>query len=73
MIKSEYYFGKKIWPVFGVLGFICAGASLFPQNTMAGAALGLIGFCCFWSIKELFEQEKRVQKGWHPRNPNRKD
>jgi len=25
-----------------------------------------------WSIHELFEQEKRVERGWFPKNPNRK-
>ena len=29
-------------------------------------------FSCFWSILELYEQEKRVDKGWFPRNPKRK-
>ncbi|WP_423893355.1 DUF4491 family protein, partial [Filifactor alocis] len=31
-----------------------------------------LGFCLFWSIKELFEQEKRVQKGWYPKNPKKR-
>ena len=25
-----------------------------------------------WGIGELFEQRKRVEKGWFPRNPKRK-
>ena len=25
---------------------------------------------CWW-FKEIFEQEKRVQKGWFPKNPKR--
>jgi hypothetical protein len=28
---------------------------------------GLIAFCSFWSIKELFQQKKRVERGWFPR------
>ena len=31
-----------------------------------------IGMSSWWSILELFEQEKRVQKGWFPANPARK-
>ena len=27
---------------------------------------------CIWSIKELFEQEERVKKGWFPENPKKK-
>ncbi|OYP40493.1 hypothetical protein CG709_05125 [Lachnotalea glycerini] len=30
------------------------------------------GFSCFWSVQELVEQEKRVEKGWFPKNPKRK-
>ncbi|MBQ5864199.1 MAG: DUF4491 family protein, partial [Bacteroidales bacterium] len=26
----------------------------------------------FWSILEVFEQKKRVEKGWFPKNPKRK-
>lgn len=29
-------------------------------------------FSCFWSILELIQQERRVQKGWFPANPKRK-
>ena len=34
--------------------------------------VSILGFTCLWSIKELFEQEKRVQKGWFAKNPKRK-
>ena len=34
--------------------------------------LGVIAFSSFWSILELFQQEKRVQRGWFPKNPKRK-
>ena len=30
-------------------------------------SLGVLGVSCFWSIKELKEQEKRVAKGWFPK------
>ena len=29
-------------------------------------------FSSFWSILELFQQEKRVERGWFPKNPKRK-
>ena len=34
--------------------------------------VGVVAFSCFWSILELYEQEKRVARGWFPRNPKRK-
>ena len=37
-----------------------------------GALCGIVGFSSFWTIKELFEQEERVRKGWFPRNPRRR-
>ena len=33
--------------------------------------MGVLGASFLWSVKELFEQEKRVEKGWFPKNPNR--
>ena len=31
----------------------------------------VVGGICFL-LKEIFEQEQRVKKGWFPRNPKRK-
>lgn len=72
VIKAEYYFTKKIWPIFLILGIIFSVISLFCQNIIINILLGSLGFTCFWSIKELFEQEERVNKGWFPKNPRRK-
>jgi len=73
VIKGEYYFGSRIWPVFLVSGLIAIGLSLFVRNTTGSAALGVLGFSCLWSIGELFHQVKRVERGWFPKNPDRKD
>jgi peptide methionine sulfoxide reductase MsrA len=29
--------------------------------------LGVFAFSSFWGIREMFEQRKRVRKGWYPR------
>ncbi|MBO5109937.1 MAG: DUF4491 family protein [Clostridia bacterium] len=71
VIKGEYYFSCKIWPVFILLGVVFVAASLFVENTILSSCLGVIGCSCFWSIKELFEQRERVRKGWFPKNPKR--
>ena len=34
--------------------------------------LAVWGASSLWGIGELFEQRKRVEKGWFPRNPKRK-
>lgn len=72
VIKAEYYFSHKIWPVFLVAGLVFLGISLMICDPIFSSIIGVIGFSCFWSILELFQQNKRVEKGWFPDNPNRK-
>lgn len=72
VIWGEYYFSKKIWPVFLAAGLALLAGALFCKGEILSPLLSIAGFCSLWSIKELFEQEKRVQKGWFAQNPNRK-
>ena len=71
VIKVEYYFGKKVWPVFFVIGWSFVIWSLFTENLFFSIFLGVFGFSCLWSSGELIQQEGRVKKGWFPKNPNR--
>ena len=73
VIKGEYYFSKRIWPIFLVLGLVFLGISLLVENALGASLLGVLGCSCLWSIGELKEQEVRVKKGWFPRNEKRKD
>lgn len=73
VIKTEYYTGVKFWWAFLLLGIACIGSALFVENTIASAALGILGASFLWSIQELFEQKERVRKGWFPMNPKRKN
>lgn len=72
VIKAEYRFGKGCWWAFALTGVVCCAASFLVANVTVAAILGVAGFSCFWSIYELFEQEKRVKKGWFPENPDKK-
>lgn len=72
VIKTEYYFGKKAWPIFLFFGIVLNLLSIFIASFAFSAILGVAGFSCLWSIHEIIEQEKRVEKGWFPKNPNRK-
>ncbi|MCD2502291.1 DUF4491 family protein [Clostridium sp. NSJ-145] len=67
VIKGEYHFSKNIWPIFLVVGIVFLAISLYIDNSILTASLGVTGFSCLWSIKELFEQEERVKKGWYPK------
>ena len=71
VIKAEYYLGKGCWPLFAVAGAIGIVGSLLTSNTTVSILLGVFAFSCFWSIIELYEQEKRVERGWFPANPKR--
>ncbi len=73
VIKTEYYTGVKLWWAFLLLGIVCLCGALFVENTIASAALGIVGASFLWSILELFEQRERVKKGWFPMNTKRKD
>ncbi|MBQ0015907.1 MAG: DUF4491 family protein [Bacteroidales bacterium] len=73
VIKCEYYFGTRCWWVFALAGVLFVVASLLVGNAVVGSILGVSGCTCLWSIFEIFEQKKRVQKGWFPMNPKRKN
>lgn len=73
VIKCEYYFGVKCWWWFLIAGIAGVAGSLLTSNVSFSALLGVFGFSSFWSIGEIFEQRKRVQRGWFPKNPNRKE
>ena len=73
VIKSEYYFGVRCWPVFAITGIVLLVLSLFVSDTLTASAIGIAGCSSLWSILEIFEQRKRVMRGWFPMNPRRKD
>ena len=56
VIKAEYWFGTG-----ALVG------SLFVENVYGSTLLGVLAFSCYWSILELFEQKKRMEKGWFPK------
>jgi hypothetical protein len=72
VVKAEYYFSKKIWPLFLLVGLFLLVLSLGIPDDGISSIIAIAGISCLWSIKELFEQEKRVEKGWFPSNPKRK-
>lgn len=72
VVKAEYYWGTRCWWLFLLLGVAGVIAALLIADIFWSALCGVFAFSSFWSIKEVFEQEERVQKGWFPRNPKRK-
>ena len=72
VIKAEYYIGVKSWWIFLLLGIVSAVASLLVSDLTLSILLGVVAFSSFWSIGEVFEQKKRVAKGWFPANPKKR-
>lgn len=71
VIKAEYYFGVKCWWAFLITGIIGVVLSMLTDSLAVSALLGVFAFSSFWSIGEIFEQRKRVERGWFPANPKR--
>ena len=71
VIKTEYYTGTKFWWIFLLCGIICMALSLLVEQVIISSVTGVLGASFLWSIGELFEQKKRVEKGWFPKRPKR--
>lgn len=69
VIKAEYWFGARCWPVFLAAGVALLALSAMFESDIASAVLGFAGCSSLWSILEVREQEKRVERGWFPRGP----
>ena len=67
VIKGEYYFGVRCWWVFALSGVVSVAASVWVENTVLSILLAVWGASSFWSVGELFEQRKRVARGWFPK------
>ncbi|MGV8083823.1 MAG: DUF4491 family protein [Coriobacteriia bacterium] len=73
VIKAEYHFSYKVWPLFLGAGLVlCAVSLFFYWSILVNTIIGIAGFSALWGIGEMFEQKKRVEKGWFPKNPKRK-
>jgi branched-subunit amino acid transport protein len=71
VVKAEYYIGVKSWWIFLFCGIAGVILSLYTENIILSTCFGVFGASCFWSILEVFEQKKRVDKGWFPKNPKK--
>ncbi|ABW18241.1 DUF4491 family protein [Alkaliphilus oremlandii] len=71
VIKGEYYLGRKCIRIFLATGVVALFGSMVTKHMTLSTFLGILSFCCFWSIKEVIEQEQRVREGRFPKNPKR--
>jgi hypothetical protein len=61
----------KCWWAFLVWGIVCSILSLCCDELILSVFLGVVAFSSFWSIGEVFEQRKRVERGWFPKRENK--
>lgn len=73
VIKTEYYTGTRLWWLFLLAGIAAMTTALFVANVMLSSILGVFGASSLWAIGELFEQRRRVLRGWFPKNPKRQN
>jgi hypothetical protein len=71
VVKGEYYFGTRLWPIFLIIGISAIILSAFVKSQIISGILGIAGFTLLWSIHEIVKQKERVRKGWFPENPDR--
>lgn len=69
VVKTEYHYGTRPWWLFLIVGVACIGGALMVKSDLISAIMAVVGFSSLWSILELFEQRKRVDKGWFPKGP----
>lgn len=71
VIKGYYYFGLRVRGAFLLLGIVTAILAYVVEDNMWSTLLGVLAFSSFWSIKEVREQQGRVERGWFPANPKK--
>lgn len=71
-IKCEYYFGTRCWWWFLLIGLSMCAVSVAVEDVFFSTLSGVVAFSSFWTIKEIFDQRKRVLRGWFPINPRRR-
>ena len=55
----------------GAASLLVIGAFHLFAHGLLSILLGLVGVAFLWSIRELKEQARRVERGWFPKNPKR--
>ena len=54
--------------IIAIVTFLTIGI-WHPIVVYLSSFLGVFGASALWGIGELFEQKKRVERGWFPKNP----
>ena len=71
VIKTEYHFGTRPWWLYLLFGLAGAVGALFIESNFWSCISAITGFSLLWGIGELFEQKRRVERGWFPKKPKK--
>ena len=71
VIKTEYYFSHKVWPVFLVFGLLCTVVTLvFYWNIIINTVIALA--CLIVEHQRAFRTERKGRKGLVSEKPQAK-
>lgn len=73
VIKAEYYWGQPSRYAFLGAALIALASSFYVADVFWSSILGVVGFSCLWSIREIADQKRRIERGWFPPNPKNID
>jgi hypothetical protein len=62
VVRIERVWGSKFWPGFVFLGLILCIVSIFVDDFILSANLGVLGFLFAWSGPELKKQKERTKR-----------
>jgi Domain of unknown function (DUF4491) len=65
VVRIERLWGSQLWQGFVFLGLLFGIGSLFVDDILISALLGVNGFLFAWSGPELKKQKERVEKEYH--------
>ena len=60
VVKIEQKWGSQSWILFVILGLLLGASSLFVDDVLVSALLGVNGFLLAWSGPELKKQRERA-------------
>lgn len=70
VVKGQFCFTNKIWPVFLLAGISCLVGAAFIDEVIWSAMIAIAGVGFLWSISELKELTQSVSRGWFPKKPS---
>ena len=72
-VRKIEFVSRTIWipsTIFASFGIVCVWTSLITTNLQLASIFGILGITFLFDAFEFTRQQRRVQKGHAPTNPN---